>query len=278
MAFVGIMAIINQTLNPKLIRWLVLGAVGCMAFVVLVKLNPSRFVQNGENLVVFSWFEGVKPQALGPGFHVVTPLISTTYPFDIKTQALTWKEDVTQDKSIYGPRLIALSQDGQEIRLEVTLQYRVVDAPLVFSTLGPDYINRIAPIVRSVIVSETAGFSAQDLYSTQRPILQAKIREQLSSYLNKFGISVLDFLLRDVSFSEDFVQVIEAKTIAENQLAQKSFEIEQARQEARTTIAEAQAEAGKLKAKANALTNNPKYLDVVRSNVFGETLDTLVTK
>ncbi len=254
-------------------RWLpqIIAAGGVL--VLLLGSNPLRFVENGQNLVVFTWTGGVQDRALEPGFHIVAPVITSTLPFDIKTQALTWKDD---DTSAYGPRLVALSRDGQEIRSEVTLQFRITDAPKVYTTLGVNYLNRIAPIVRSVIVTETAGFSAQALYSTDRPVLQAQIRERVSGYLQNFGITVLDLLLRDVAFDEDFVKAIEAKTISENQLAQKEFEIQQAREDAKSIVAEAEAEAGRLRAKADALTENPQYLDVVQSRVVGETLRTLV--
>lgn len=260
--------------KEKALAWLpqAIMAGGVLALIILT--NPFRFVGNGQNLVVFSWIGGVRPTALQPGFHFVFPVVTSTYPFDVKTQALTWKD---QDPSAYGPRLISLSRDGQEIRSEVTLQFQVVDAPKVFNALGPSYVERIAPIVQSVIVSETAAFSGQDLYSTQRPLLQGQIRERVSSYLEEFGIQVFDLLLRDVQFDPDFVQAIEAKTIAENRLAKKEFEIEQARQEARSTIATAQAEAGKIQAKADALKENPEYLDVVKAEVLGQTLEVLVT-
>jgi regulator of protease activity HflC (stomatin/prohibitin superfamily) len=109
-------------------------------------------------------------------------------------------------------------------------------------------------------------------------VLQAQIRERLSTYLQEFGITVIDLLLRDVTFDPDFVAAIEAKTIAENQLAQKEFEIEEARQNARSTVAAAQGEAGRLEAKADALNQNPEYLNVVKSGVLGDTLDTLITE
>ncbi|NJK61378.1 MAG: prohibitin family protein [Synechococcaceae cyanobacterium SM2_3_1] len=258
-------------------RWLPQALVGGGILVVLLSTNPFRFVENGQNLVVFSWFSGVQSSPLQPGFHVITPVVTSTYPFDIKTRALTWKD---QDATAYGPRLVSLSRDGQVIRSEVTLQFRVSDPARVFTVLGPDpiYEDRIAPIVRSVIASETAAFSAQALYSTERPVLQAQIRERLSTYLQEFGITVIDLLLRDVTFDPDFVAAIEAKTIAENQLAQKEFEIEEARQNARSTVAAAQGEAGRLEAKADALNQNPEYLNVVKSGVLGDTLDTLITE
>ncbi|WP_164928872.1 prohibitin family protein [Gloeobacter violaceus] len=252
---------------PQLVGVLILGF-------LLISLNPVRFVGNGENLVVFSWFGGIQKEPLQPGGHLILPVVSETIPFDVKTQALTWKDGGDS----YGPRIVALTRDGQEIGAEVTMQFVVADPPKVYETLGTEYIDRIAPIVRSVISSQTSGFSAQDLYSTKRPVLQAQIRERVAGDLSQYGINVLDLLLRDVNFSKDFVAAIEAKTISENQLARKAYEIDQATQDAKTLISEAQAEAGRLGAKADALTKNPEYLRVVQSGVLGETLDTLINR
>jgi regulator of protease activity HflC (stomatin/prohibitin superfamily) len=251
-----------------------------VGFLGLVLVNsPVRFVGNGENLVVFSWFGGVQPQPLQPGFHWVMPLITTTFTFDVKTQALTWKGDPTQPpaEDVQDTRILILTRDGQQIGAEVTLNFVVSDPVKLINTLGPEYIDRIIPIGRSVVASEAAGFAAQDIYSTKRPILQAHIREQISQDLTQYGITVQDLLLRDVAFDKDFVAAIEAKTIAENELGKKAFEIDQSRQDARTVVLQAEAEAGKLSAKANALNENPDYLRVVKSRVLGETLETLVT-
>ncbi len=267
-------------MQTDLPRWAPQAAIAALVILIVFVSNPTRFVGNGENLVVFSWLGGVQSTPLEPGFHVVVPILTETIPFDVKTQALTWrgnpKEQAAAD--VYGSKITALTRDGQEIGAEVTLNFVVSDPPKAYTTLGPDYIDRIAPIVRSVISTETAGFSAQDIYSTKRPALQAQIREKIAQDLGQYGITVQEFLLRDVEFDKDFVASIEAKTIAENQLSKKVFEIDQARQDARTVISQAQAEAGSLSAKANALTQNPAYLRVVKSGVLGSTLETLVTK
>ncbi|MCS6958981.1 MAG: prohibitin family protein [Pseudanabaenaceae cyanobacterium SKYGB_i_bin29] len=248
---------------------------GVATFMLLLLPSSFRFVGNGENQVVFSRLRGVQPNPLHPGFHMVMPLFTSTYSFDVKTRALTWKEN---DPSAYDAPLISLSRDGQEIRLDLTVQYQVVDAVKTFNSLGLEYEDYIAALVRSAVYSETGAFSAQALYSTDRPILQSQIREAVTKSLQPKGIQVRDLLIRDVGFSKEFVQAIEAKTIAENQLAQKEFEIAQAKEDARAIISQARAEAGELKAKADALNRNPEYLEVVKSKVFGDSLDTLVTK
>ncbi len=260
--------------GPKF-SWTWAVGLGCAAFLFFTISDAFRFVDNGENLVLFSRLSGLQEQPLQPGFHLVWPLLSETYAFDTKTRILTWKDN---DPTAFDPRLVSLSRDGQEVRMEVSLQYRVSQPVNVFTSLGEDYEEYIAAVTRSVVFSETGRFSAQALYSTDRPILQARIREQVTALLQPRGIDVQDLLLRDVGFSTDFVKAIEAKTIAENQLTQKDFEIQQARQDARTIISQAEAEAGGLRAKADALTRNPKYLDVVKSGVFGDTLDTLVVR
>lgn len=269
----------NPTLSARWLPWLAAG--GGMLLIIL-SLNPFRFVENGQKLVIFSWVTGVQDKELDPGFHLVMPIVTSTVSFDTKEQALTWKDQGSQiggDPTVYGSRLIALSEDGQEIRSEVTLRFQVVDPSQVYTKLGLDYVDRIAPLVRSAIALETAAFSGQDLYSTtERPVLQARIQERLNTQLQEFGISVLDLLLRDVDFSTQFIAAIEAKTIAENQLERKEFEIQEAQETAKAIVTEAQAEAGKLKAKADALQQNPQYLEVVKAGILGETLDTLITR
>ena len=256
-------------------RWLPQLTLAGVVLILVAAGRPLRLVGNGENMVLFTWGEGVSPTPLQPGLHWVPPFVSRTVTFDVKTQALTWKDN---DPTAYAPRLLALSQDGQLIAAEATLQFRIVDAPKVYTQLGENYLDRIAPIVRSVILNETSGFSAQALYSTERPVLQGQIRERVALLLKEYGIEVLDFLLRDIDFDPDFVAAIEAKTIAENELVKKQYEIEQARQEARAIISLAEAEAGQLQAKAEALTRNPQYLEVVKAAVLGSRLETLVTK
>jgi regulator of protease activity HflC (stomatin/prohibitin superfamily) len=257
------------------IPWIRSVLIGGVSLVALTIFDAFRFVENGQSLVVFSRLYGLQRSALQPGFHFVLPLLTETYAFDTKTKTLTWKDE---DSTAYAPRLASLSGDGQVIRMELTLQYRIADPVVVLEQLGDDYEEYIAATSRSIVFTETGGFSAQALFSTDRVALQSQLQERMTTALEGRGIVVEALLIRDVQFDPDFVAAIEAKTITENQLAQKEFEISQAREDARTVISQAEAEAGQLKAKADALRRNPQYLNIVKAEVFGETLDTLVTR
>ena len=62
--------------------------------------NPVRIVDSGNVGVVYR-FGKVSTEVLQPGFNLVTPLVTTVKPLDIKTQAAP--EEFT-----------ALSKDGQQ--------------------------------------------------------------------------------------------------------------------------------------------------------------------
>ena len=100
--------------------WPWAAGLGCAAFLFFTIFDAFRFVDNGQNLVLFSRLSGLQEQPLQPGFHLVWPLLSETYAFDIKTRILTWKDN---DPTAFDPRLVSLSRDGQEVRMEVSLQY-----------------------------------------------------------------------------------------------------------------------------------------------------------
>ena len=108
--------------NRRLPPWMPFVILGGGILIIVINLNPFRFVANGQNLVVFSWLGGVQAAALKPGVHLIWPLISNTYEFDIKTQALTWKDN---DDQAYGPQLVSLSLVVQKSFAAVQrLQYK----------------------------------------------------------------------------------------------------------------------------------------------------------
>ncbi|MFQ3680013.1 MAG: SPFH domain-containing protein, partial [Pseudanabaenaceae cyanobacterium] len=121
--------------------WPLAVGIGLVAFLWFTVSDAFRFVENGQNLVLFSRIGGLQATPLSPGFHLVWPLLSETYAFDVKTRILTWKDD---DPTAFDPRLVSLSRDGQQVRMEVSLQYRVRNPVNVFTSLGEDYEEYIA--------------------------------------------------------------------------------------------------------------------------------------
>jgi regulator of protease activity HflC (stomatin/prohibitin superfamily) len=117
-------------------------------------------------------------------------------------------------------------------------------------------------LVRDVI----SGYRAEAVYSTSRGDIQRLISDQLSTRLAADGLQVTDFLIRNVTFSnEDFINSIEQVQIAERRAQEAEFRVQQEQQEAARvrvaaegerdadiTRAEGEAEAIRIRAAAEA--------------------------
>jgi regulator of protease activity HflC (stomatin/prohibitin superfamily) len=85
-----------------------------------------------------------------------------------------------------------------------------------------------------------SGYPVKNIYAEQgRKEIAAKMRGFLRENLEPRGIEVVDVLLRDVKLPARFKESIEAKLTAEQRVAQKQFELEQARKDAEIEVARA---------------------------------------
>ena len=80
------------------------------------------------------------------------------------------------------------------------------------------------------------------------------ITDELASTLSDNNLELLDFILRDIHFSEEYAAAVEQKQIAEQQALQAALIVEQKKQEAEQARQEAQglADAAVIAAKGEA--------------------------
>ncbi|MGI8782504.1 MAG: SPFH domain-containing protein [Acidobacteriota bacterium] len=101
-------------------------------------------------------FGKVRGDFLGEGIHLVNPLV-TVRNLSVRTETYTMSA-VIQEGAVKGDDSIrALSQDGLEMPLDVTVAYRLIpqDAPWVYRNLGSQYVDSIIrPAART---AETRG-------------------------------------------------------------------------------------------------------------------------
>jgi regulator of protease activity HflC (stomatin/prohibitin superfamily) len=140
----------------------------------------------------------------------------------------------------------------------------------------------VRPLARGVIRDAISQFGVEEVYSSQRAAMAAQIREDMASRLSENGLVLVEFVLRNITFSPEYAASVEQKQIAE-QLAQQAFfvveqrkqEAEQARQvaqgradavvieaqgAAQARLIEAEAEAEALRKIAEAVLDNPDLL------------------
>ena len=112
----------------------------------------------------------------------------------------------------------------------------------------------VRPLVRGIIRDAASQYGVEEIVSSERAELETYITDQLTEKLSNNDLVLIDFILRDIHFSEEYAAAVEQKQIAEQQALQAQFVVEQKKQEAEQArqVAQGQADAAVIAAKGSA--------------------------
>lgn len=215
---------------------------GLFVTFLIVILFPFTIINAGERAVVTQL--GAFNRILGPGVHLIIPLVEKVEAFEVRTQ----KEQTEAS---------AASKDLQTVNAVVAVNYNIDPGKIgdLYVNIGPEYKSRIIdPAVQEVVKAVTARYTAEELL-TKRAIVTDEVQTQLAERLVKNFIQVSAVSIVNFNFSASFNAAIEAKVTAEqNSLAEKN------------NLAAAQYQAQAIKVKSEA-ANNEKYIELQRLEV-----------
>jgi len=201
---------------------------GIAAF-LLVILFFSAVTRVGTGHVgVLTLFGRVTGETLGEGIHLINPL-KTNNEMSIQTQTLKESASVP-------------SSEGLMMALDTSLIYHLNPdhAAEVFQKIGADYEDKVVePTLRSAIREATASHTANALYTGEREAVARQITDQITTELNKRGITVENVLLRDIQLPATLKASIEAKQQAEQEALAMNFRLQKETQEAQRKRIEA---------------------------------------
>lgn len=232
--------------------------VGVVAVALTVVSAGLVFVQPEERGVVISPYDpqGYRTEALGPGLHWIIPGEMVRL-YSISRQTYTMSV-ATSEGDVYGDDSIrARTKDGQEVYIDASVIYainpdRVVQLHIDWQDRYQDEVVR--PLARGIIRDMASQYGVEEIVSTKRAELEEMITNELSAKLAENDLLLVDFVLRDIHFSEEYAAAVEQKQIAEQQALQAQFVVEQRRQEAEQArqVAQGQADAAVIAAQGEA--------------------------
>jgi regulator of protease activity HflC (stomatin/prohibitin superfamily) len=211
--------------------------------VIVIGVLTKCFVQVDAGQVgVKKLFGKIQPDILTSGLHFVNPLLEIEKA-DIRTQNYTMSgvHDEGQRNGDDGIR--ALTADGLEINLDLTVLYRVVpsEAPRLIRETGNDYQDKIVrPIARTKIRDMAVYYDAVSMFSIKRDEFQAKIFKGIEDEFKKRGLLLENLLVRNITLPASVKNVIEQKIQAEQEAQKMQFVLQKERQEAERKRVEAQ--------------------------------------
>ena len=258
-----------------------------IALVVTTLSAGLVFVEPQERGVVISAIapNGYRENELQPGLKWIVPFVERVERYPVSRQTYTmsiaaFEGDIQGDDSI-----TARTADGQEIFVDASVVYqvdpdKVVDVHILWQKrYSTDLVRAHA---RGIIRDGVSQFNVEQVVSNKRFELVSYINQELGKKFEENGLILVDFVLRNITFSPEYAASVEQKQIAEQQVKQAAFVVEQKKEEAQQVVetsrgaaeaavitAQARAEARLIEAQAEAdallliqgaLANNPELL------------------
>jgi regulator of protease activity HflC (stomatin/prohibitin superfamily) len=151
----------------------------------------------------------------------------------------------------------ARTADGQEIFVDASVLYaidpnQVVKVHITWQNRYTDDLVRAQ--ARGIIRDAVSQFRVEEVITSQRAELVRQITEAMTSKLDANGLILVDFIMRNITFSPEYAASVEAKQVAEQQAQQAKLVVEQKRQEAEQArqFAQGQADAAVIRAQGDA--------------------------
>jgi regulator of protease activity HflC (stomatin/prohibitin superfamily) len=217
------------------------------------------FIQPEERGVVISAAQkqGYRSDALTPGLHWIVPFLENVVTYPISKETYTMSKTATEGQVQGDDAITARTLDGQEVFIDASVIYAIDPNQVVNVHIA--WQNRysgdlVRPLARGAIRDAVSQFRVEEVVSTKRAEMASEITDKLKQQLSSNGINLVDFILRNITFSPEYAASVEQKQIAEQQAQQAKFVVESKKQEAEQArqVAQGQADASVINAKGAA--------------------------
>ena len=256
---------------------LVIAAVIVLIVIAVVASSSVKIVDAGNRGILTHWNAvDLTNPPLDEGIHFVIPFQDDVIQMEVRTLK-------------YDTSTRSASQDLQTVQTTVTVNYHpdTEKVHFLYKEIGLSYENRvIQPAIDETVKQVSANYNAEELI-TKRPLVKADIENAIRDRLNQFYIETEVISITDFEFSPLFAKAIESKVEAE-QKAQKAendlirIEVEARQLEAQAVglaaanVAEAQGEAEAIGIINDALSNNPFYIEWLKTQAWDGKLPLVV--
>ena len=217
------------------------------------------FVNPEERGVVISALadKGYRETPLSPGLHWIVPFAERVQLYKISRQTYTMSVAAQEGQVTGDDSIRARTKDGQEVFIDASIIYAI--DPVQVIPLHINWQNRyedqvVRPAARNAIRDAVSQYGVEEIVSTKRAEMEGMISQSITDKFAQNDLVMVDFLLRDIHFSDEYAAAVEQKQIAEQQAQQAKLVVEQRKQEAEQArqVAQGSADAAVIAAKGAA--------------------------
>jgi membrane protease subunit HflC len=181
-----------------------------VAVLAVIVVYGSMFqVQQTEQALVLRFGAPVAGRGLitEPGLHFKVPLIETVVKIDNRILDLE------------SPKQEVLAADNQRIDVDAFVRYRIVDALKFYQAAGSirDANNLLASVLNSAVRRVLGEATQQQIVRDERAGLVVKIKEQVNSESQRFGVAITDARLRRADLPREISEKVFSRMTSERQ-------------------------------------------------------------
>ena len=209
----------------------------CAAIVLSIVSAGLVFIQPEERGVVISALQpgGYRPQPLQPGLRWIIPFFENVVTYPISRQTYTMSIAPNEGELQGNDSITARTSDGQEIFVDASAIYaidpnKVVQVHIDWQDRYADELVR--PLARGIIRDVVSQYQVEQVVTSKRVEMIEQISKDMNQRLEENGLSLVEFILRNITFSPEYAASVEQKQVAEQLAQQAKFVVEQRRQEA----------------------------------------------
>jgi regulator of protease activity HflC (stomatin/prohibitin superfamily) len=235
--------------TPEADRGLLVMVVGVVVFFVWVGLHTglasTRQVEAGHVAIVYEFGQIVSQRSEGLQF--IAPWQST------RTESIQVQKRTFENVNSF-------SAETQDVFVRTTVNYRVSPDAVqgLYRDVGPNWFDQLVEArINNFFKEEMVKYETVEV-APNRETIRSAILEKLKVDLAQYSITVVELLIDDIDFQQDFKLAIEQKQIATQDALREQERIVQRQAEAQQAIAVAEgaAEAVRIAAagEADAIT------------------------
>ena len=211
-------------------------AVIIVVVIVLIAFGSrmTTTIEAGHAGVLFRTFGGGidTERTFGDGFHLLAPW-NSMYIYETRQQ------EVAETMNV-------LSSNGLEISADVSVWYLPTydEIGLLHSKIGLNYTQRVViPALRASTRSVIGRYTPEEIYSTNRDVIQDEIFTETISILEGKHVQINKVLIRSIVLPPTIKQAIESKLKQEQESLEYEFKLEKAQKEAQRQRIDAEGKA-----------------------------------
>ncbi|WP_462249475.1 prohibitin family protein [Ekhidna sp.] len=237
--------------NRKYLPFVIIAVI---TFIVLLSAFNRIFyrIEASERAVIFKTLSGEleKDNIIGPGWHVKAPW-NEKYVYEVSENKVEETMDV-------------LDKNGLNISVDVTVRFHPKYDAIgeIQENFRGDYIQRLViPEARSTVRQVMGRYTAEEIYSTKRPEVEASIIEETREVLGADGneVEMKSLLIRSIKLPEQIKTAIENKLKQEQEALAYQFRLDKEQSEAERKRIAAEGEAA-----ANRIINSSLTPELLR--------------